>query len=144
MNGGSDSSATIPIVYSLYSSTLYDPISSTQYVDPANSTVEALVSRQGGNALAGIQAATDTWGNVRIPSLIYHADYDRNNPHKWIETPWDQRILNYSCLIGDRLDGLDRTITGNTSFTITSSLQQLNVSTLEVLQRASLLSSIIC
>jgi hypothetical protein len=86
------------------------------------------MSKLGGDSSAGIQAASDNWGNVRIPSLTYSDGYNPNDPHKWLQTPWDKTVLNYSSLLGDRVDGVDRAFTGNTSFTIMSSFQQFNVS----------------
>jgi hypothetical protein len=117
-----------PTVRALYSTVLYDSISGTQFVDPANTSSKGIVANLGGDSSAGIQAATDNWGNVRIPTLIYSNDYDPANPDKWLNMPWDKKVLNYSSLLGDRVDGVNRTFTGNTTFTITSSFQQFNVS----------------
>ncbi|KAF2653263.1 hypothetical protein K491DRAFT_680660 [Lophiostoma macrostomum CBS 122681] len=117
-----------PTIRALYSSTLYDLVSSIQYVEPTNSTTKDIVANLGGDNSAGIQAATDTWGNVRIPSLIYSNEYNPTNPHEWIHMPWDKKVLNYSSLLGDRVEGVDRAFTGNTTFTITSSFQQFNCS----------------
>lgn len=118
-----------PTIRGLYSSTLYDYVSSTQYVDPANSTTKDIVSILGGESSAAIQAATDNWGNVRIPTLEHLTGYNDKSPHSWVETSWDKKILNYSSLLGDRIEGIDRAIIGNTSFLIESSYQSFNVST---------------
>jgi hypothetical protein len=82
----------------------------------------------GGERLAAVQAAMDNWSNVRIPSLEYHSDYSANDPQQWLATPWSQKVMNYSSLVGDRVDGVDRSTTGNTSFTTSSSDQKYNVS----------------
>jgi hypothetical protein len=81
----------------------------------------------GGEKTVATQAAMDTWGNVRIPALQYQSEYNPDNPHQWVETPWDQKILNYSSLLGDRVDGVDRRSVGNTTFTIMSSSQHHSV-----------------
>jgi hypothetical protein len=113
---------------SLYSSMLFDYTASTQYVDPNDTVRDDTVTILGGESSTAIQAATDIRGNVRIPSLEYLPNYDRNSPHRWLETPWDHRILNYSSLFGERIGGVDRSFTGNTSFTISSSYQHHDVS----------------
>jgi hypothetical protein len=125
---GSASSRSKPAIRALYSSTLYDYVSSIQYVDPNNDTAKGVVTMLGGESSAGIQAATDTWGNVRIPNLEYLSDYDPSKPQQWLETPWDQKVLNYSSLLGDRIVGVDRNFVGNSTFTISSSYQHYNVS----------------
>ncbi|KAF2122095.1 hypothetical protein BDV96DRAFT_640160 [Lophiotrema nucula] len=117
-----------PTIRALYSSTLYDFASSTQYVNPTNSTAKDIVSVLGGESSAGIQVASDNWGNVRIPNLRYLSNYDSKDPHKWVTTPWDKTVLNYSSLLGDRVEGVSRTFVGNTTFTIMSSYQQFSCS----------------
>lgn len=82
----------------------------------------------GGERSAAIQAATDNWGNVRIPTLEHLPGYNEKNPHGWVESPWDQKILNYSSLLGDRIEGVDRAVIGNTTFTVQSSYQSFSVS----------------
>jgi hypothetical protein len=81
----------------------------------------------GGEKTVAVQAAMDTWGNVRIPALQYLSDYNPDHPHRWIETPWNEMILNYSSLLGDRVDGVDRKSIGNTTFTVVSSSQHHSV-----------------
>lgn len=88
----------------------------------------------GGEKSVAVQAATDNWGNVRIPNLKYLSNYHPDDPHAWIDTPWDTQVLNYSSLVGDRIDGVDRAFTGNTTFTILSSYQDFNVSILLSIQ----------
>lgn len=119
---------TPSIVTALYSSSLHSLTSSLQYVDLTNRTAVALISALGGESTAGIEAAADNWGNVRIPNLKYLPDYSLEEPHKWLNTPWDEKILNYSSLVGDWVGGVDRSFTGNTTFTIMSSYQDFSVS----------------
>lgn len=82
----------------------------------------------GGFQAAGIQAATDPWGNLRIPSIEYLDTYDSAIPNEWVQVPWMDNLQNYSSLVGDRFEGLDRSFTGNTTFNMTSSYQSLDVS----------------
>ncbi|ORY04463.1 hypothetical protein BCR34DRAFT_572675 [Clohesyomyces aquaticus] len=114
------------IVPAVYTSTLHDVISSLQYVNPTNDTAASLVADLGSHSSSGIQAATDNWGNIRIPHLRYLSNYDAKNPKQWLETSWDKKILNYSSLVGDRIDGVDRAFTGNTSFNVTTSYQDFS------------------
>lgn len=116
------------IVLALYTSTLHDFISSLQYTDLTNETASKLVATLGGQSSAGIQAATDNWGNVRIPNLKYLPSYDPANPYGWLDAPWDKQILNFSSLVGDRIDGVNRPFTRNTTFTVKSSYQDFSVS----------------
>jgi hypothetical protein len=116
-----------PAIRAFYSTALYDYVARTQYVDPSNSVTRGIVTMMGGDKTVATQAAMDTWGNVRIPALQYLTEYDQDNPHQWVETPWDQKILNYSSLLGDRVDGVDRKSIGNTTFTIVSSSQHHSV-----------------
>ncbi|KAF2727384.1 hypothetical protein EJ04DRAFT_479071 [Polyplosphaeria fusca] len=116
------------VIPALYTSTLHDLISALQYVDLTNETAKKLVADLGGENSVGVQTATDNWGNVRIPNLKYLSNYHPDDPHAWIDTPWDTQVLNYSSLVGDRIDGVDRAFTGNTTFTILSSYQDFNCS----------------
>jgi len=124
---GGASTRSKPVIRALYSSTLYDYVSSTQYVDPTNSVTKGVVTVLGGQGSAAVQAAMDTWSNVRIPSLEYHPEYSSVDPHRWLETPWSQRLMNYSSLVGDRVDGVNRSFIGNTTFTSSSSYQSYKV-----------------
>jgi hypothetical protein len=117
-----------PTVRALYTTTLYDITSSTQYVDPTNSTFQDLVVNLGGDQAASIEAAMDSWGNLRIPNIDYLSNFDPANPHQWVSTGWMQSVQNYSSLIGDQIQGVNRNFTGNTTFNITSSFQSFNVS----------------
>jgi hypothetical protein len=71
-----------PLVRPLYTAAIYNIISRTQYVDHNSPTYRDVISSLGGQSAAGIQAAMDPWGNVRIPHLEYLEDYDRRDPHK--------------------------------------------------------------
>ena len=117
-----------PMIRGLYSAALYDVMSNIQYVDNDNTTFIETIMTLGGHQAAGVQAATDAWGNVRIPNIEYLDQYDPSHPHEWIQVPWRDQLQNYSSLVGDRFDGLDRSFTGNTTFSMTSSYQHLNVS----------------
>jgi hypothetical protein len=111
-----------------YASSLYDYVASTQYVNPSSNLTQGVIAVLGGEKSAGVQAATETWGNFRIPSLEYHSDFNANNSHSWLSTPWNDEIMNYSSLVGDHVDGIDRNFLGNTSFQTSSSYQSLTVS----------------
>jgi hypothetical protein len=117
-----------PTILALYSSTLYDYVASVQYVDLTDRVAKDVISILGGDRTSAIQAAMDNWGNIRIPSLKYHPGYRLNDPHKWIKTPWDEKMINFSSLVGDRIDGVDRANTGNTTFQSSSSCQNFEVS----------------
>jgi hypothetical protein len=119
---------TKAVVRGLYSASLFDLSSATQYVDHSSETFQKLVTKLGGPEAAGAQAAMDPWGNVRIPNINYLPEYRNDDPHKWIDTPWLTGVQNYASLIGDRVDGVNRDFIGNTTFTLTSSFQNLNVS----------------
>lgn len=125
---GSAGARSIPTTRAIYTTTLYDYVTSVQYVDPTNNVTQAAIAILGGESSAAVRAAIDPWGNVRIPSLQYHSDYDVNNPQKWLQTPWNERMMNYSSLVGDRIDGLNRSFGGNTSFQASSSFQIFDVS----------------
>jgi len=116
-----------PTLSALYTSSLYDSVSNIQYVDTTSQAARDIVSVIGGKSSAGIQAATDVWGNIRIPHHRYLSNYDPKDRQKWLETPWDKKILNYTSLFGERVKGVNRSFTGNTTFTITSSYQDLHV-----------------
>ncbi|KAF1846268.1 uncharacterized protein K460DRAFT_406484 [Cucurbitaria berberidis CBS 394.84] len=124
--GGSTRSR--PTVRALYSAVLYDVIASTQYVNRTNATYEGNIVTLGGHQASGVQAAMDSWGNLRIPNLEYLANYDAQNPYRWLNTPWMESVQNYSSLIGDRVDGINRNFTGNTTFNVSSSYQNFNCS----------------
>lgn len=117
-----------PQLRGLYSTALYDIVSGTQYMNRSDPTFENIVLMLGGQQTAGIQAAMDQWGNIRIPNLTYLPDYDPSNPERWINTPWMESIQEYASLIGDKFEGLNRTSIGNTTFNITSSFQKFSVS----------------
>lgn len=117
-----------PTIRALYSAALYGAISNTQYVDNDNATFQNTIMTLGGSQAAGVQAATDSWGNLRIPSIEYLSTYDPAHPEKWVQVPWKDQLQNYSSLVGDRFDGLDRGFTGNTTFNMTSSYQNFDVS----------------
>ncbi|KAF2728952.1 hypothetical protein EJ04DRAFT_569078 [Polyplosphaeria fusca] len=117
-----------PIVPSLYTSALHDLISGLQYVDLTVSAAAQRVANLGGESSAGIQAATDSWGNIRIPNLKYLTNYDPSHPNDWLNTTWDKKILNYSSLIGDRIEGVNHGFTGNTTFVIPSSYLDISCS----------------
>lgn len=110
-----------------YATAVYEYTASTQYVDLSRSEAKAVISLLGGEGSISVQAATDSWGNVKIPHIGYHPDYQSNKPQQWLKTPWSHQLANYSSLIGDRVDGLDRSITGNTSFTTSTSYHSFNV-----------------
>jgi hypothetical protein len=99
-------------------------------VDPTNNVTQGIITLLGGPNSAAVQAATDAWGNVRIPNLEYHSEYDNSKPMQWLQTPWETKVLNYSSLLGEPVTGIDRNFTGNTSFTISSSYQSFKVSIL--------------
>lgn len=117
-----------PTIRALYSSVLYDVIASTQYVDQSNSTFQDTVMMLGGHQSASIQAATDPWGNLRIPYLELLEGYDSSDSARWIDVPWNNTIQNYVSLVGDRIEGVERNFTGNTTFEINSSYLTFNVS----------------
>ncbi|ORX97053.1 hypothetical protein BCR34DRAFT_173298 [Clohesyomyces aquaticus] len=120
----SASTRSKPVIRALYSASLYDYAASTQYVDPTNNITQGIITTLGGPQSAAIEAATDTWGNVRVPNLEYLSNYNESQPHQWLKTPWDQQVLNYSSLLGERVNGIDRNFTGNTTFMISSSYQR--------------------
>ncbi|KAF2646126.1 hypothetical protein P280DRAFT_475062 [Massarina eburnea CBS 473.64] len=117
-----------PTIRALYASTLYNLDSSIQYVDPTLKAARDVISVLGGEVPTGIQTSTDNWGNVRIPNHRYLSNYNSSDRHRWLEPPWDKKILNYSSLLDDRVEGVNRTFTGNTSFTIASSYHDFNCS----------------
>ena len=123
----SGSTRSYPMMRALYLAALYDVTSNVQYVDNDNATFQEKIMMLGGSSAAGIQAAMDSWGNVRIPNIDYLSKYDQTRPNEWVEVPWRNSMQNYSSLIGDRFDGLDRGFTGNTTFNMTSSYQHFNV-----------------
>ncbi|KAF2819257.1 hypothetical protein CC86DRAFT_388070 [Ophiobolus disseminans] len=112
-----------PAIRALYSSALYDYVSTTQHVDPTSEATQSMYTVLGGEGTTAVQAAMDIWSNVRIPNLEYHSNYSSVDPHRWLETPWNQRVMNYSSLVGDRMDGVSRSLTGNTTFVSSSSYQ---------------------
>jgi len=116
-----------PTIRSLYSAALYDATSNIQYVNNENTTFKTAVMKLGGPQSAGVQSAMDSWGNVRIPTLEHLDAYDAADPSKWIRPSWREHPQNYSSLVGDRFDGLDRSFTGNTTFNMTTSYQNFNV-----------------
>jgi hypothetical protein len=116
-----------PLVRPLYTAVFYDSFSRTQYANHDSQTYRNLISSLGGQSTAGIRAAMDPWGNVRIPHLEYMDDYNGSDPHRWLQTPWTDKIQHWSGLIGDPLEGVSREIVGNTTFNITSSYQSFNV-----------------
>ncbi|RYN65030.1 hypothetical protein AA0117_g12232 [Alternaria alternata] len=111
----------MPRIRALYSSALYDIASATQYVDKTNATYQDIIITLGGESSAGIQAATDPWGNVRMPSLHALSGFDANEPHRWVNVPWQDSVHNYSSLVGEHVAGLGRNFTGNTKFNTTAS-----------------------
>jgi len=129
------SSRSRSAIRSLYSSAVYDYISTIQYVDPTDSATKDITIVLGGERSAAVQAAMDTWGNIRIPSIEYHREYQAHDPQRWLETPWSMKVMNYSSLVGDRIVGFNRSIVGNTSFTTSSSYQKYNVSSLPASRR---------
>lgn len=118
---------TRPTIRALYSALLYDSIPTTQYVDPNSTAYQETMMKLGGPRSAGVQAAMDSWGNIRIPHLEYASGYDPSNPHEWVSIPWTDAVQNYSSLMGARIEGVDRAIAGNTTVNITSSYQTLDV-----------------
>ena len=104
----------------VFSSAIYDYVASIQYVDPTQSAMINVVAVLGGGGSAAVAAAMDTWGNARIPSLEYHPDYNRLDPNRWLNTSWTTHVMNYSSLVGIRVDGIDRSL-ANTSFQMQSS-----------------------
>lgn len=117
-----------PAVRALYSAALYDIVSSTQNVNKSSSAYKELSTRLGGPQSAAVQAAMDSWGNVRIPNINYLPEYDKDDPYKWISIPWMEAGQDYTSLIGDRVEGVARNFTGNSTFNITSSFQSFRVS----------------
>jgi hypothetical protein len=118
---------TTPKVRALYSTALYDVTASIQYVDKTNKTYQDIATILGGESSAGVQSAVDSWGNIRIPNLQAQADYVAEDPHRWVDTPWLDSVQSYSSLVGDRIEGINRNFTGNTTFNITSSYQHFDV-----------------
>ncbi|CAN9235029.1 unnamed protein product [Alternaria alternata] len=110
-----------PRLRALYSSALYDVASATQYVDKTNKTYQDIVITLGGESSAGVQAATDLWGNIRMPNLHTLPEFDANEPHRWVNVPWQDSVHNYSSLVGEHFAGLERNFTGNTTFNTTAS-----------------------
>ncbi|KAF9690566.1 hypothetical protein EKO04_011507 [Ascochyta lentis] len=119
---------TKPTIRALYSTLLYDIVPTIQYVDPSTPTYQETITKLGGPQAAAVQASMDSWGNVRIPHLEYAAGYDPSNPHEWVSIPWTDAVQNYSSLMGARFEGVNRVITGNTTFNMTSSYQTLDCS----------------
>jgi hypothetical protein len=116
-----------PKLRSLYSAALYDITSATQYVDKANQTYQEIALMLGGEGSAGVQAAVDPWGNVRMPNLQALSNYDPEVPHRWVDVPWQDATQNYSSLVGDRVEGINWNFTGNTTFNTTSNYQRFSV-----------------
>jgi hypothetical protein len=123
-----DPTATLPLVRPLYISAVYDIIAKTQYVNQSSQAYQDIILSLGGRQAAGAQASMDPWGNVRIPHLEYLDTYQTTDPYEWHKTPWTKEVQNWSSLIGDPLQGLNRTFIGNTTFKITSSYQKFTVS----------------
>ena len=117
-----------PRIRALYSSALYDVTSATQYVDKTNATYQDTVITLGGESSAGVEAATDPWGNVRMPNLHALSGFDAREPHRWVDVPWRDSVQNYSSLVGEHLAGLERNLTGNTTFNTTASYLTFSVS----------------
>jgi hypothetical protein len=117
----------MPRIRALYSSALYDIASATQYVDKTNATYQDIIITLGGESSAGIQAATDPWGNVRMPSLHALSGFDANEPHRWVNVPWQDSVHNYSSLVGEHVAGLGRNFTGNTKLNTTASYLTFSV-----------------
>jgi hypothetical protein len=112
----------------LSSVSLSDYVSSTQYVDLMNGTARDLIAVLGGERSVPVQAAMDVWGNTRVPSLEDQPGYNPSNPHKWVETPRGETMTSYSSLRDNRVDGINRSVIGNTSFQSSSSYQKYAVS----------------
>ena len=108
-----------PKMRALYTAALYDMLATTQYVDKTSATYGNNVMTFGGESLAGIEAATDVWGNIRIPDLQTLPQYDDGNPHQWLHVPWQESVQNYSGLVGERIEGIQRSVVGDTRFNIT-------------------------
>jgi hypothetical protein len=123
--GGSTRSK--PTLRAIYSAALYDVTARIQYVDHRTPAASRTIELLGGHQAAGIESASDLWGNLRIPALEYLPDYDAEQPGRWFQVPWTESIQNYASLIGDRMDGIDRAVTGNITFDITSSYQSFRV-----------------
>jgi hypothetical protein len=117
-----------PFMRPLYSTSLYDNAARTQYVDVSQGDAKSVVTMSGGESFIATLAAMDTWGNIRIPALQNAHGYDPDRPHRWVKTPWDQKILNYSSLLGDRVEGINLKSVSNTTFTLESSYQSYKVS----------------
>lgn len=117
-----------PTVQALYASAVYDVISRIQNVDNTTSEYLDLISILGGQKSAGVQAAMDIWGNLRIPNIDYLPGYDAKHPEEWLEVPWRTSVQNYASLIGDVFEGVRRGRNGLTAFNLTSSYQSLDVS----------------
>ncbi|KAF2821583.1 hypothetical protein CC86DRAFT_106527 [Ophiobolus disseminans] len=113
-------------IRALFSSAMYDPIASTQYVDPTRNATRDIVNMLGGDSSTAIYGAMDSWNNVRIPSLEDHPNYSASDTHRWLVNAWLEKRTNYSSLIGDRVLGINRSFVGNTSFTMSSSYQKYN------------------
>jgi hypothetical protein len=128
----SQSTRARPKIRALYSAAVYDAVSSVQYVDTTNSTYENTIMMLGGDNYAATQAGTDAWGNIRVPNLQALSGYNSDDPHRWVDVPWTERIQNYSSLAGERVEGLKQNFTGNTTFTITSSYQGFDVSAIRL------------
>lgn len=114
----------------LFLSALYDHGSSIQYVDPTSELTKQVMMSMGGEDTAIAAATRDLWGNVRIPSLEYHRDYNPQDPHRWLQVPWTGTLTNYSSLVGNRIDfnGIRGNFSGNASFHMPSSYQSYKVS----------------
>jgi hypothetical protein len=104
---------TNPIRRALFSSSLVDFVSSTQYVDPTKGPTWDVIAILGGEKPVAVQAAMDVWGNARVPSLEDQPGYNSSDTHNWVETPLREKMTNYASLIGDRVDGINRSFIGN-------------------------------
>jgi hypothetical protein len=71
-----------PLVRPLYTAVFYDTVSRTQYANHESQTYRDLISSLGGQSAAGIRAAMDPWGNIRIPHLEYMDNYNESDPHR--------------------------------------------------------------
>lgn len=126
-------------VRALYSTTVYDIATRTQYLDydligqpelynsSSSQMFFSLVYSLHSND-PGVKSAVDPWDNVRIPHLEYLPTYNSNDPHRWIEPSWIKSPQNWSSLIGDVVGfDADYVKPGNTTFNITSSYQRFHV-----------------
>jgi hypothetical protein len=128
MNSITDTGSRMrPKFRALYSAALYDITSATQYVDKTNTTYQDIAIMIGGESSAGVQAATDRWGNIKMPNLQALPKYNPEEPHNRVDVPWLDAVQNYSSLVGEGIAGIDRNLTGNTTFNATSSYQSFSV-----------------